>query len=151
VGYRPYADVTEAALSTPPPRGEAWTDETVEGIAGAKLNQMNLRFARGYKVFLINAKLWRAIWTEFISPKLTCEERICEKRFYVRQFSIAPSWPMPFLYPPKRLEQIFRQPTCASWIFLTVRLKTLGVPQIDCNSDAPEILAFESTAFSNVP
>src|SRR5260370_34723982 len=60
VGYRPYADVTEAALSTPPPRGEAWTDETVEGIAGAKLNQMNLRFARGYKVFLINAKLWRA-------------------------------------------------------------------------------------------
>jgi len=31
VGYRPYADVTEAALVTPPPRGEAWTDETVEG------------------------------------------------------------------------------------------------------------------------
>jgi len=60
VGYRPYADVTEAALSTPPHRGEAWTDETVEGIAGAKLNQMNLRFARGYKAFLINAKLWRA-------------------------------------------------------------------------------------------
>ena len=60
VGYRPYADVTEAALSTPPRRGEAWTDETVEGIAGAKLNQMNLRFARGYKAFLINAKLWRA-------------------------------------------------------------------------------------------
>src|SRR5881296_3659595 len=43
VGYRPYADVTEAALSTPPPQGEAWTDETVEGIAGARLNQMNLR------------------------------------------------------------------------------------------------------------
>jgi len=59
-GLPPYADVTEAALSTPPPRGEAWTDETVEGIAGAKLNQMNLRFARGYKAFLINAKLWRA-------------------------------------------------------------------------------------------
>src|SRR5437667_501858 len=60
VGYRPYADVTEAALSTPPPQGEAWTDETVEGIAGARLNQMNLRFARGYRAFLINAKLWRA-------------------------------------------------------------------------------------------
>jgi len=60
VGYRPYADVTEAALSTPPPRGEAWTDDTVEGIAGARLNQMNLRFARGYRAFLINAKLWRA-------------------------------------------------------------------------------------------
>jgi len=27
VGYRPYAEVTEAALSTPPPQGEAWTEE----------------------------------------------------------------------------------------------------------------------------
>src|SRR3989440_1562328 len=60
VGYRPYADLTEAALSTPPPRGAVWDDETVEGIAGAHLNQMNLRFARGYRAFLINAKLWRA-------------------------------------------------------------------------------------------
>jgi uncharacterized protein YjbI with pentapeptide repeats len=60
VGYRPYAEVTEAALSTPPPQGEAWTEETLEGIAGARLNQMNLRFARGYRVFLVNAKLWRA-------------------------------------------------------------------------------------------
>jgi uncharacterized protein YjbI with pentapeptide repeats len=60
VGYRPYADVTEGTLSTPPPRGTEWTDETVEGITGAHLNQMNLRFARGYRAFLINAKLWRA-------------------------------------------------------------------------------------------
>src|SRR5438034_956267 len=48
VGYRPYADLTEAALSTPPPAGETWTDETVQQISGARLNQMNLRFARGY-------------------------------------------------------------------------------------------------------
>jgi uncharacterized protein YjbI with pentapeptide repeats len=60
VGYRPYADLTEAALSTPPPAGEQWTDETIEGIEGARLNQMNLRYARGYRAFLINAKLWRA-------------------------------------------------------------------------------------------
>jgi uncharacterized protein YjbI with pentapeptide repeats len=60
VGYRPYADLTEATLSTPPPRGAVWNDETVEGITGAHLNQMNLRFARGYRAFLINAKLWRA-------------------------------------------------------------------------------------------
>jgi uncharacterized protein YjbI with pentapeptide repeats len=60
VGYRPYADLTEATLSTPPPRGTVWTDETVEKIAGARLNQMNLRFARGYRAFLTNAKLWRA-------------------------------------------------------------------------------------------
>src|SRR5713226_7682273 len=60
VGYRPYADLTEATLSSPPPRGTVWTEENVEGNAGARLNQMNLRFARGYKAFLINAKLWRA-------------------------------------------------------------------------------------------
>jgi uncharacterized protein YjbI with pentapeptide repeats len=60
VGYRPYADLTEATLSTPPPRGEEWTDETVHQISGAHLNQMNLRYARGYRAFLINAKLWRA-------------------------------------------------------------------------------------------
>jgi uncharacterized protein YjbI with pentapeptide repeats len=60
VGYRPYADLTEATLSTPPPAGEAWTDETLEKISGARLNQMNLRFARGYRAFLTNAKLWRA-------------------------------------------------------------------------------------------
>ncbi|HEV1995054.1 MAG TPA: pentapeptide repeat-containing protein [Candidatus Acidoferrum sp.] len=60
VGFRPYADLTEATLSTPPPPGTDWTDETVEGIRGARLNQMNLRFARGYRAFLINAKLWRA-------------------------------------------------------------------------------------------
>src|SRR5712691_6853456 len=60
VGYRPYADLTEATLSTPPPAGQVWTDETVEKISGARLNQMNLRFARGYRAFLTNAKLWRA-------------------------------------------------------------------------------------------
>jgi uncharacterized protein YjbI with pentapeptide repeats len=60
VGYRPYADLTEATLSTPPPAGEEWTDETVQQISGARLNLMNLRYARGYRAFLVNAKLWRA-------------------------------------------------------------------------------------------
>jgi uncharacterized protein YjbI with pentapeptide repeats len=60
IGYRPYADITEGTLSVAPPRGTAWTDETVENISGARLNQSNMRFARAYKAFLINAKLWRA-------------------------------------------------------------------------------------------
>ncbi len=60
VGYRPYADLTEATLSSPPPRGAAWSEETVERINGARMNQMNLRFARAYRAFLVNAKLWRA-------------------------------------------------------------------------------------------
>jgi uncharacterized protein YjbI with pentapeptide repeats len=60
VGYRPYAELTEATLSTPLPRGEAYTDENIENISGARLNQMNLRYARAYRAFLANAKLWRA-------------------------------------------------------------------------------------------
>jgi uncharacterized protein YjbI with pentapeptide repeats len=59
VGYRPYADLTEATLSGPPPRGN-WTEEALAGVAGANLNQVNLRFVRAYRVFLVNAKLWRA-------------------------------------------------------------------------------------------
>lgn len=60
VGYRPYAELTEATFSTPLPRGTAWTEENVEKISGARLNQMNLRYARAYRAFLVNAKLWRA-------------------------------------------------------------------------------------------
>ncbi len=60
VGYRPYADLTEASLSTPLPRGTAWTEENVAKIAGARLNEENLRYARAYRAFLANAKLWRA-------------------------------------------------------------------------------------------
>jgi len=60
VGYRPYAELTEATLSRPLPSGMAWTEENMEKISGAHLNQMNLRFARGYRAFLVNAKLWRA-------------------------------------------------------------------------------------------
>lgn len=60
VGYRPYADLTEASLSTPLPKGTSWTDENLEKISGARLNEMNIRYARAYKAFLVNAKLWRA-------------------------------------------------------------------------------------------
>ncbi|HEX8880369.1 MAG TPA: pentapeptide repeat-containing protein, partial [Candidatus Acidoferrum sp.] len=60
VGYRPYADLTEAPLSTPLPKGTPWTEENLEKISGARLNEMNLRFARAYRAFLVNAKLWRA-------------------------------------------------------------------------------------------
>jgi uncharacterized protein YjbI with pentapeptide repeats len=60
VGYRPYADLTEASLSTSLPKGTPWTDENVAKISGAHLNEMNLRYARAYHAFLVNAKLWRA-------------------------------------------------------------------------------------------
>jgi uncharacterized protein YjbI with pentapeptide repeats len=59
VGYRPYADLTEAVISTPPAAGN-WTEAGIADTPGAKLNQTNLRFARAYRSFLMNAKLWRA-------------------------------------------------------------------------------------------
>jgi uncharacterized protein YjbI with pentapeptide repeats len=59
VGYRPYAELTEATLSRPPAHGN-WTEEGLAEVQGAHLNEMNLRFARAYRVFLVNAKLWRA-------------------------------------------------------------------------------------------
>jgi uncharacterized protein YjbI with pentapeptide repeats len=59
VGYRPYADLTEAVISTPPAANN-WTEAGMADAPGAKLNQMNLRFARAYRSFLMNAKLWRA-------------------------------------------------------------------------------------------
>ncbi len=59
IGYRPYAELTEAMLSGPPPHGN-WSEEALAAVPGAKLNEMNLRFARAYKSYLVNAKLWRA-------------------------------------------------------------------------------------------
>src|SRR5258708_5514214 len=45
VGYRPDADLTEATLSPAPARGAVWTEEHVDKITGATLNQMQLRFS----------------------------------------------------------------------------------------------------------
>lgn len=59
IGYRPYAELTEATLSGPPPHGN-WSEEALGSVPGAKLNEMNLRFARAYRSYLVNAKLWRA-------------------------------------------------------------------------------------------
>src|SRR5258707_12157061 len=59
LGYRPYADVTEASFSSPPAHGD-WSEEGVAAIRGVRLNQMNLRYARAYHTFWVNARLWRA-------------------------------------------------------------------------------------------
>src|SRR6202049_510645 len=59
VGYRPYADVTEALFSSFPVHND-WSDEGIKTIHGARLNQVNLRYARAYHTYLVNARLWRA-------------------------------------------------------------------------------------------
>ncbi|MBZ5701565.1 MAG: pentapeptide repeat-containing protein [Acidobacteriia bacterium] len=58
-GYTPYADLNEAEISSRPP-GAASDEETVAQAQGAHLNQMSLRYADGYRAFLVNARLWRA-------------------------------------------------------------------------------------------
>jgi uncharacterized protein YjbI with pentapeptide repeats len=59
VGYRAYADVTEGAFSSQPPRDD-WSEEGLKKVRGARLNQVNLRYARAYHTYFINARLWRA-------------------------------------------------------------------------------------------
>jgi uncharacterized protein YjbI with pentapeptide repeats len=59
VGYRPYADVTESLFSPLPAKGD-WSEESVAAIHGARLNQVNLRYARAYHTFFVNARMWRA-------------------------------------------------------------------------------------------
>lgn len=59
VGYRPYADLTDENIS---PEREKLTDsETLTSNgAGPRLNEINLRYARGYHAAFGNARLWRA-------------------------------------------------------------------------------------------
>ena len=58
-GAEPYADVTEAAISTKP-RDWNGADSQVPTVTGARLNNVNFRYAQAYGVFLANAHLWRA-------------------------------------------------------------------------------------------
>jgi uncharacterized protein YjbI with pentapeptide repeats len=58
-GCRPYAELAEAALSPVPARGSL-SEEVLAAVPGARLNQMNLRYARAYRAILVNARLWRA-------------------------------------------------------------------------------------------
>src|SRR5258707_11183385 len=59
LGYRPYADLTEATLVPPHARAASARDAPGDG-AGAKLNENSLRYARAYRAVLGGAPLWRA-------------------------------------------------------------------------------------------
>jgi uncharacterized protein YjbI with pentapeptide repeats len=58
VGFDPYADLTESALSTAPANWRG-ADDQVSSVKGARLNDSNLRYAQAYGIFLANAHLWR--------------------------------------------------------------------------------------------
>jgi uncharacterized protein YjbI with pentapeptide repeats len=59
VGYDPHVDLTESDVSIRPATGNG-AAENVALVRGARLNQLNLRFARAYRAFLVNAHLWGA-------------------------------------------------------------------------------------------
>jgi uncharacterized protein YjbI with pentapeptide repeats len=59
VGYDPYADLTEAAISSKPADWNGAEDQLAL-VKGARLNNTNFRYAQAYGVFLVNAHLWRS-------------------------------------------------------------------------------------------
>ncbi len=58
VGYNPFAQLTEADVSTKPP---GWTgrEDEIEFVNGANLNRLSLRYIQAYGAFLVKAHLWR--------------------------------------------------------------------------------------------
>lgn len=59
VGYRPYADLSEESISTPRGNSEAEGGEAGEAN-GPRLNEINLRYARGYRAAFAGARMWKA-------------------------------------------------------------------------------------------
>ena len=57
-GYNPFAQLTEAEVSTKPP---GWTgrEEEIASVKGANLNRLKLRYIQAYGAFLVKAHLWR--------------------------------------------------------------------------------------------
>jgi uncharacterized protein YjbI with pentapeptide repeats len=65
LGFDPYADLTEAAISPRPGNGmgsaaAALADDQLPYITGPKLSGVKFRYAQGYRAFLVNAHLWNA-------------------------------------------------------------------------------------------
>lgn len=58
-GIDPYADLTEAVISTKPANWRG-SDEQVSGVRGAHLNGANFRYAQAYRAFLPNSHLLHA-------------------------------------------------------------------------------------------
>jgi uncharacterized protein YjbI with pentapeptide repeats len=58
VGYNPFAQLTEAEVSTKP---SSWTgrEEEITLVKGANLNGLKLRYVQAYGSFLVKAHLWR--------------------------------------------------------------------------------------------
>jgi uncharacterized protein YjbI with pentapeptide repeats len=62
VGYRPYADVTDENIAGQAEKAAAAisNDAPTNEASGPRLNEIDLRYARGYHAAFANARLWRA-------------------------------------------------------------------------------------------
>ena len=58
-GYNPYALLTEADVSIRPP-SDPGQDTKLSSVRGANLNEMSLRYMRGYGAFFAKSRLWKA-------------------------------------------------------------------------------------------
>jgi uncharacterized protein YjbI with pentapeptide repeats len=58
LGYNPFAQLTEAEISTKP-SGWSGREEEFAGVKGANLNGLRLRYIQAYGAFLVKAHLWR--------------------------------------------------------------------------------------------
>ena len=59
IGFDPYADLTEASISTRPANWNG-SDAQVPSVIGPRLNGARLRYAQAYGAFFVNAHLWHA-------------------------------------------------------------------------------------------
>jgi uncharacterized protein YjbI with pentapeptide repeats len=59
LGFDPYADLTEAAISRRP-SGWKIPDDEIGSFDGARLNNFKMRYAQAYAAFLAGAHLWHA-------------------------------------------------------------------------------------------
>jgi len=60
VGYRPYADVTDENIASQAEKAAVSSDTPSNDVTGPRLNEIDLRYARGYHAAFANARLWRA-------------------------------------------------------------------------------------------
>jgi uncharacterized protein YjbI with pentapeptide repeats len=60
VGYRPYADVTDENIASQAEKAAVSNDTPSNDATGPRLNEIDLRYARGYHAAFANARLWRA-------------------------------------------------------------------------------------------
>lgn len=60
LGYRPYADLTDERVSSAVEKAQPMNPSAVGEGNGPRLNEINLRYARGYHASFANARLWRA-------------------------------------------------------------------------------------------